>query len=1008
MASEIVINQDDVLVSDSHVVIADLIVDAKVSEVSPVVQVFNEEYVLSSGGGYANGNGLIGAVPSWILDAIQEQLTTGDGNLTQVLYDLRDLMTSFQIGVNQSIASLNTSTLSQSSIITTLASQVDNNRAEAINLVATKVTATEAQAVSVAAIRSAFNGGTAEAFVGNIASTYVDKDSAIAQDVKLVTAELNGLSANITSVESVVLQEIAVSQLTQAAIRDLQGQIDGVIDSWYYSYVPIVTNLPWSTWNAVDVAAGNTLEQDQHTGDLFYNLLDGTAYRFVKSNGVFGWAIVTDTAVTLALSKAAAAQSTADGKASSYYKTQAEINAITATWTAQNKIDNVGDTWVNSATSITSTWNGSAWINTQTTWAATASKLITSPTGAVTGWSFGDGTGINSYFDIRATNFKISDSVTAYTPFSIKGGNIELNGTVNINKLSSSIFIGTYSSAPSTVSVTIGTVTYSLKDGDTYKNSTNNTVYYRSGTSWLSTQGVTGASTFTATVYKQTSSTPISPSGGNYNFSTNTITAPSEWVVMQPATTTVPTYACEYTFTTNIVGATVAAGVWGAVRIDAVKGTDGTSGTSVNMVEIYSTSSTKPTSGAYNFATNTISSLTAGWSMTQPASSTTPTYMSRRRFSVVAPATSATDGTWSTPVVVAQNGAVGNRGAMSVFATGLSTPPTDAQLRNAIAQAVNGTSTVTLIRGDNVTYTHGTTGTKQAYYTGTVWVKDVALYINGDAVIDGTITAKQIAADAINGKQIIGGYIKGSWFDPENSFILSSYKTATTPTTYAANFAHDEQNNLLTINTYYRLPASDVCLSNAESYALLNTNGQSFSISTGVYMYDYEAINTKNRIKHSIFQFNTIGKSDFLGFSSSETSGVSFSATCVIAGVSYSITVSGSYSQVLDFSITDGTTTVTRGTSEYFVTNNGIYPFTGSYAYISPYSKTSVFSNGVAFYVAMEIGATTHAVMIKIGLVRTLTISVPRGAVSVFGAVTLNSHSTLSQLSVVSPVFMCR
>jgi len=496
MLSDISIDQDAVLVSQNHIVLSDFAVESSVHEVEPVVQIFNEEFVLASGGMYSNGNGLIGAIPTWILDAIREQLTTGSGNITQVLYDLQAVMSSFQIGITQTLASLNTSALSQSSITTTLASQVDANRSEVLNLIATKVTPTDAQAIAVNAIHSTF-GTDASAFVGGIASTYVDANSAIAQDVNLISATLNGLSASVNTIDSVVIKhdsELAVlSTDIKTAVAVLQSQVDGAIDSWYYSYVPTQDSLPWSTWISVDNANLNILEQSKHLGDLFYNLLDGTAYRFVNSNGIFGWATVTDTAITLALAKAANAQSTADGKATIYYKTSMEMSTIASLWSAQTKLDNIGDTWVNSATNVVSTWNGYDWINAETTWSVTSAKVLTGADGSVMGWEAvnkgrtGAPAATTRAMTIVADTFKIVNSSgvtwvstpttldpnagyfntsTAYTPFSIVGSAINFNGRVNISNFADNekpiVYLGTFATVASlpTVGIVAGSEGY--------------------------------------------------------------------------------------------------------------------------------------------------------------------------------------------------------------------------------------------------------------------------------------------------------------------------------------------------------------------------------------------------------------------------------------------------------------------------------------------------------------------------------------------------------------------
>lgn len=92
------------------------------------------------------------------------------------------------------------------------------------------------------------------------------------------------------------------------AIKDeLQGQIDGAITTWFYPYVPTLSNVPASGWTTDE-------EKNAQLGDLFYDTATGYAYRFQVSGGVYSWAQISDTDITLALQKAQQAQDTADGK----------------------------------------------------------------------------------------------------------------------------------------------------------------------------------------------------------------------------------------------------------------------------------------------------------------------------------------------------------------------------------------------------------------------------------------------------------------------------------------------------------------------------------------------------------------------------------------------------------------------------------------------------------------------------------------------------------------------
>lgn len=120
----------------------------------------------------------------------------------------------------------------------------------------------------------------------------------------------------------------------------------------------------------------------------------------------------------------------------------ASIRSSTEPTLITNPELNAGDLWTNTSTNVVKQWNGSSWVDTTNTvgnqaytWSANASKLITNPSGQVTGWSFGDGTNTKSYFDIYANNFRIVNSSYNFTPFSISGSNIVFNGTVSFTNV---------------------------------------------------------------------------------------------------------------------------------------------------------------------------------------------------------------------------------------------------------------------------------------------------------------------------------------------------------------------------------------------------------------------------------------------------------------------------------------------------------------------------------------------------------------------------------------------
>ena len=98
-----------------------------------------------------------------------------------------------------------------------------------------------------------------------------------------------------------------ISNTYTTDINNLQSQIDGQIETFFYDYEPTLQNIPASEWTT------NT-ERKKHEGDLFYWKTKGYAYRFMQDGATWKWQLVQDTDVTLALAAAEKAQDTADHK----------------------------------------------------------------------------------------------------------------------------------------------------------------------------------------------------------------------------------------------------------------------------------------------------------------------------------------------------------------------------------------------------------------------------------------------------------------------------------------------------------------------------------------------------------------------------------------------------------------------------------------------------------------------------------------------------------------------
>lgn len=99
-----------------------------------------------------------------------------------------------------------------------------------------------------------------------------------------------------------------VTAVYDPKIAELQAQIDGQIETWYYDYEPTLQNEPASEWTTTE-------QRTAHVGDLFYWSSKGFAYRFMKeSDSTWKWQLVQDTDITKALAAAEKAQDTADHK----------------------------------------------------------------------------------------------------------------------------------------------------------------------------------------------------------------------------------------------------------------------------------------------------------------------------------------------------------------------------------------------------------------------------------------------------------------------------------------------------------------------------------------------------------------------------------------------------------------------------------------------------------------------------------------------------------------------
>lgn len=90
-------------------------------------------------------------------------------------------------------------------------------------------------------------------------------------------------------------------------IEDIQTQIDGKIDTYFYDYEPTLSNVPASAWTTDEL-------KTMHNGDLFFWKTKGYTYRFLKIDSVWQWFRIKDSQIDKAMKDASNAQDTADSK----------------------------------------------------------------------------------------------------------------------------------------------------------------------------------------------------------------------------------------------------------------------------------------------------------------------------------------------------------------------------------------------------------------------------------------------------------------------------------------------------------------------------------------------------------------------------------------------------------------------------------------------------------------------------------------------------------------------
>lgn len=160
----------------------------------------------------------------------------------------------------------------------------------------------------------------------NIIKAGILQDAVGKNSINLDTGEVN-LDCKSLKIEGKTTEEIAAGKASEAEtaakkaaadelnaykeavtkdLADMQDQIDGQIETWFYDAEPSPTAPPSSDWTTDEL-------KENHAGDLYYSG-KGYAYRWTYSGGAWTWLQIKDTDITAALQNAKKAQETANSK----------------------------------------------------------------------------------------------------------------------------------------------------------------------------------------------------------------------------------------------------------------------------------------------------------------------------------------------------------------------------------------------------------------------------------------------------------------------------------------------------------------------------------------------------------------------------------------------------------------------------------------------------------------------------------------------------------------------
>lgn len=180
--------------------------------------------------------------------------------------------------------------------------------------------------------------------------TYFDLDNGeIGGNIKFISSD--GTEKDVSDVDDSAKETKDYINNTLPGILDeIQNQLDGQIEQFFFDYDPTTSNIPASDWTTTEL-------KEDHLGDLFYNTDTGKVYRWIKKGSTYSWQELQDSEVAQALALANDALALA----------QTKRRVFTSTPTTPYEI---GDLWVQGAsggiykcktTRLTGSYSSSDW-----------------------------------------------------------------------------------------------------------------------------------------------------------------------------------------------------------------------------------------------------------------------------------------------------------------------------------------------------------------------------------------------------------------------------------------------------------------------------------------------------------------------------------------------------------------------------------------------------------------------------------------------------------------------